>query len=635
MKRFHKLLALFLSLSLVCSGPAAYAGQAAARIFSAKGLGIHSLGLPVHAGLRSGIGSADLLSTPLKAAGGLRDFSAKAQLRGAGIIAALADQQSEEIGSAQAVLEQSKIEQDKYWTNSADQGDRAPAARTAQIAAVSAVQRGQRLPLLKRLAVGAGTVLLPSTALAAQAQASAPSWIGDLWSQLQPFAIALSIFKGADYIHKIAKSRIDQLDVSSKTRNTLNGVSAIATGFLGLTFGLKAMGVPPATLATAFVIGAALNLQATVGNIMNGLLFLKNKPFALDEVVRLEDSLYKVAEMKVTQIKFEAIGKLIEKALPEHEKNGNVIIPFNSVDPLGRDSDENGFGLVAKPGPNEAKFRWFSYNQLNLEPITLFRLDAERLYQFRHQEKIKFNFFNFVTGSKIKLIKLLNAAKEMPKMPFIKAAIWTASAFAAHYASPHFLSASITQNVIPYIQAGLIVIAARAWENGIVGLINHMHLSYSDDILAKFITRLTVYAAGTSFAVYSIAAALPSLTAGLGKFFGATETKIGLPIAAAIVAKEIGQMLLRLTYKLLSWPLPFDKKVRVGKVVGMLKEFDMYSVRLISGQHAETLVPWPIAEFYPLDDVEPAQDKLPENYAFSFIKKPMHWINRLWRMLTA
>jgi small-conductance mechanosensitive channel len=623
----RSLLRLCLSASLALPSPAAASAAARAvvpaRTAPVSGVGLPALPLPVLPAPAS-LQAATAAPAPTPA---LPNISAPAAAAAAASVEAAAAR-AIEAPRAQAQLERAQAAlaaapegaavadpasdralSERVWSGAGEaarSSDAVPAASSASPR--STLARGRRAAAA---AVAAAVAAAPGTAHAdaGAALSAAASWLGPVWHAVQPY-VEGGLVLGATYLaHRVARWAVQQLAKRAgwepNTTDTVRFLATLSTWALGAVIGFKLAGASTTALLTGFGVAMTLAVKKTIGNLLQGVQFLVNRPFVIGDKVRVADNLYVVEDMELQYVTMRQLGKLVLEK-PEVVPDGVAYVPFKDVDPLGREADDKGYKwvLVRKdaPGPggakdvaHEAKLR---YTNLAAASLTLFRAYTP-IHQLHKPDlgALKPRFRPLAA-----LGAFVGAARQTPRGSVWKAVVWMGVAVALIPLLP-WLERLIPWDgaaaLFPYVHGLSAVWAtrqvARFFERFVPLLGKRLGWSHQATVVLKLLSQVGVYFVGLSAALRAL---------GLG--WGVVGTSLGATAAAMSFASIdiLGNLALSF---MLRFDRPFNigDTLRVGTDVGVVQEMNMFHVVLKVAEGSHTLVPYSVIDAASLETFPP------------------------------
>ena len=511
---------------------------------------------------------------------------------------------------AEIAPELGKVRQDGYWNNAdceAATGSTAEAAPTragAKPGSTLAPAPAKNISRFASLAAAASPVLLAVPAAAANAAPSASGWLGSLWSYVAAYIPAGAVFGGIHLVQKSIKWGINALAknkiIGENAKDALHFYVTSGAWAAALSLGLYKLGILSETLLTTFVLGATQAAKKKFGNYTQTLLFVKNRPFKLNEIIGLEGNLQIANDMTMDKMNFEVIGRLAVKPTPEEEQEGRVMALKNVI--AGRVVDVKGNRFVIKPGSNERKESWYTYTQLNENPITIFR-------PYETNPAASHSFLsNDIQPQKIGFLDIIKTAAQRPKIPLLKALAATGVAIATPFLLPELKDSmgAALRNFFPYLQAASTLSIALAGsyyiQNWALDLITELAKKFNRArawaIVAKFLTRIALYAGSGYFLYQTMGISMAALPASFNTLYNTIWAKLGAGFAFSYITSDVWMNWMeRILYRR-DFPYKIGERIEEAKEIGTLKKIGIQYLTLADTENSHILVPNPIGTFH-------------------------------------
>lgn len=440
----------------------------------------------------------------------------------------------------------------------------------------------------------AGFAVLPAAA------AGAPAWMTSAMGALHPYLVGGAVLGATWAVHKASRALVNRMAKRGKwnattTDNVRFGVSVV-TWLVGAGVGLKLAGIATTTILTTYGVAITLAVRKTVANLVQAVLILVQRPFVVEEKIRIGDVVYRVDDMQLQHVRLQVLGRLAKDA-PAADKveKGVVVKPLADIDPLGREIDEKGnrFALVREtmPGPEskDAKatqeFEIFTYSQLAALAVTLFRPyspgQSKKLERLRLKEELD--------NAKRPVSKLVTAVQETGARSLVRAALWMALALALIPLLPvvqAWLGWKFLALIMPYVHGLATFVATRNVANFGGRLVPVLFAKFGRSQQAAVVARLAV-----ELAVWGIG--LSATMGAIGVQWDSVVTSLGVTAAAMTAAQtdilnNFAQAFLLRVYR----PFDIGETVRLGGEVGVVEEMGMFYVVLRPASGLHVVVPY-------------------------------------------
>ena len=428
-----------------------------------------------------------------------------------------------------------------------------PAAAASQLPAQRAVDaaplkttppapRGWRVPAMP---IGLG-------GLYALLRLGLPSWLPDLWSQMEKYVagggILLAVYAGNRLIHRA----IDGLAERGHWRpNTVMAVSLATSALvwgLGGALALHAFGVSTATLLKTFGLGGVGMTMAAkdfIGGFLEAVKLLINRPFVINDRVRITAEEYVVRDMDLYYV----------------------------------------YLLRA-----DGAIKMMTYAQLAGQAVTVFREYSQRSPDGSPRAHI---------GERMR--RLLG---EIPRLSLAASSLWTILGLglsASLFFFPALAPAAIAlHSWVRWAQAATVLVAAHFLQRGLVGFIGRLSQrpgwSPQAAVVVKLIAQLLVYLLGGSIALFFLGMSWPALLASLG------ATSLVMGWAAADFLGNLIQGL----WILFRHPFTLGDTIEIGGVSGIVADMNINYVVLSHSNKSHTVIPYAVIRNSPIIKIPPS-----------------------------
>jgi small-conductance mechanosensitive channel len=527
--------------------------------------------------------------------------AAQAQLRAAQKLLA------PESGSRASSAGESREKAERVWSGAAKrEGESAVDLTAAEppSSSSSGLSKPSRAPRAAAL-LGAAAVPAPK---AAGAAAGLAGWLLPLWHSAQPYVMGAAVLAGTYAAHRGVRWAVDRLAKRGKwdpnAADTARFVATIATWSLGAAVGLHLAGASTTALITGFGVAMSLAVKKSVGNLLQGVVFLVNRPFMVGEKIRIADTMYQVEDMQLQYVTMRVIGKLAADK-PDPVPAGVKLVPMKELDPLGRDKDDKGYKWVlireTSPGPapreGVQQMARQKYSNLAGASITIYRP-----YSRDHHGIIAthLGLIPKVKRPSLPVGQVLSALKET-RGSLLRAALWMAVSLAFIPLLPvakAFLAFKAVAILYPYVHGAAAFWATRQVSKFVDAFVPRLgaKLGWSRQavIVTKLLAQAGVYFVGMSAAMRALGLEWRSVATSLG------ATAAAISFASSDMLGNLAQALQ------LRFDRPFNigDTLRVGTDVGVVQEMNMFYVVLKVADGSHTLVPYSVIDSSELDTFE-------------------------------
>ncbi|MBI5241419.1 MAG: mechanosensitive ion channel [Elusimicrobia bacterium] len=403
--------------------------------------------------------------------------------------------------------------------------------------------RSMALPLGLAAVWGAARFALP---------ARAPAF----WLKAAPYVSGAGFLLAAYALNGLARRGVDllakRLHWKPGTVMAARFGASVLIYAAGGALALHAVGVSTATLLATFGIGGVAMTMAAkefIGNFMEGVKMLLNRPFAINDRVKIGTQEYTVSDMDL---------RYMHLARPD----GGVTL--------------------------------MTYTQISEKPVTVLR-------EYAHQRRPGSLTSSLWSG-------MGRLVKAMPKPSLLKASLWTALGVGLVVALP-LLPSLLPVNILAaapawlsYLKAGMALVAAHSLEKGSVGFIRRLAESRDwppqQAVVMKLAVQLGVYLVGGTVALHFLGMTWATLLASLG------ATSIALGWASA---DFIGN-LIQGFWIVATHPFTVGDRIEVGTVSGTVADMNMSYVVLKHDDHSHTLLPYAVLKVSPFTVLSKAPD---------------------------
>ncbi len=411
-------------------------------------------------------------------------------------------------------------------------------------------------PFLKKAKIAssaiASTFLIPAPALAAS-KAIHPA-AG--WTLTKPYIIGSGLLFLIYGVHRALSWSISKLSAAfhwnPNTTDTVRFAASASNWLLGLGLVLHFAGISNQVLFAAGGIALGLAINKTLSNLLRATLFVINRPFNLNEKIRIDDKIYKVADLKPKYVKLQFLQMAPDALIP------------------------------GDPGPETV---YFTYSQISNKAVELFR-------PYNIDDKISFKVL-----LNLGIVPFWKALKELPYSSYLKAALWGFGLFLFGEALPvlkahagyHFIG-----SILPFAQSLFALLVSSAISHSLQEFIpligKYAHWDEETTALFRLALQLAANIIGISLAIGALGLHLTSLAVGLG--VGAAAFTLASNNILANIAQAVS----------LRWQSPF----RVGDVIeiagktGEVANIGLFYVVLKTGENQHTLIPYYLLEYYEL-----------------------------------
>ena len=411
-------------------------------------------------------------------------------------------------------------------------------------------------PFLKKAKIAASaiaaTLWIPTPSLAAN-KAIHPA-AG--WALTKPYVIGAGLLFLIYGVHRALSWSISKLSTAfhwnPNTADTVRFAASASNWLLGLGLVLHFAGISNQVLFAAGGIALGLAINKTLSNLLRATLFVINRPFNLNEKIRIDDKIYKVADLQPKYVKLQFL-QMAPDAL-----------------------------IQGDPGPETV---YFTYSQISNKAVELFR-------PYDLDDKISFKAL-----LNLGVVPFWKALKELSYSSYLKAALWGLGLFLFGEALPilkahkgyHFIG-----SILPFAQSLFALLVSSAISRSLQEFIpligKHAHWDEETTALFRLALQLAANIIGISLAIGALGLHLTSLAVGLG--VGAAAFTLASNNILANIAQAVS----------LRWQSPF----RVGDVIeiagktGEVANIGLFYVVLKTGENQHTLIPYYLLEYYEL-----------------------------------
>ena len=408
-------------------------------------------------------------------------------------------------------------------------------------------------PFLKKAKIAASaiaaTLWIPAPALAAN-KAIHPA-AG--WALTKPYVIGAGLLFLIYGVHRALSWSVSKLSTAfhwtPNTTDTVRFAASASNWLIGLGLVLHFAGISNQVLFAASGIALGLAINKTLSNLLRATLFVINRPFNLNEKIRIDDKIYKVADLQPKYVKLQFLQMAPDALIP------------------------------GDPGPETV---YFTYSQISNKAVELFR-------PYNLDDKISFKAL-----LNLGVVPFWKALKELQRSSYLKAALWGLGLFLFGEALPilkahkgyHFIGA-----ILPFAQSLFALLVSSVISHSLQEFIpligKHAHWDEETTALFRLALQLAANIIGISLAIGALGLHLTSLAVGLG--VGAAAFTLASNNILANIAQAVS----------LRWQSPFQvgDVIEVAGKTGEVANIGLFYIVLKTGENQHTLVPYYLLEY--------------------------------------
>ncbi len=408
-------------------------------------------------------------------------------------------------------------------------------------------------PFLKKAKIAASaiaaTLWIPAPALAAN-KAIHPA-AG--WALTKPYVIGAGLLFLIYGVHRALSWSVSKLSTAfhwtPNTTDTVRFAASASNWLIGLGLVLHFVGISNQVLFAASGIALGLAINKTLSNLLRATLFVINRPFNLNEKIRIDDKIYKVADLQPKYVKLQFLQMAPDALIP------------------------------GDPGPETV---YFTYSQISNKAVELFR-------PYNLDDKISFKAL-----LNLGVVPFWKALKELQRSSYLKAALWGLGLFLFGEALPvlkahkgyHFIGA-----ILPFAQSLFALLVSSVISHSLQEFIpligKHAHWDEETTALFRLALQLAANIIGISLAIGALGLHLTSLAVGLG--VGAAAFTLASNNILANIAQAVS----------LRWQSPFQvgDVIEIAGKTGEVANIGLFYIVLKTGENQHTLVPYYLLEY--------------------------------------
>ncbi len=419
--------------------------------------------------------------------------------------------------------------------------------------AVTSKRRPFSAPFLKKAKIAASaiaaTLWIPTPSLAST-KAIHPA-AG--WALTKPYVIGAGLLFLIYGVHRALSWSVSKLSTAfhwnPNTTDTVRFAASASNWLIGLGLVLHFAGISNQVLFAASGIALGLAINKTLSNLLRATLFVINRPFNLNEKIRIDDKIYKVADLQPKYVKLQFL-----QVAPDALIQGD-------------------------PGPETV---YFTYSQISNKAVELFR-------PYNIDDKISFKAL-----LNLGVVPFWKALKELQRSSYLKAALWGLGLFLFGEALPilkahkgyHFIGA-----ILPFAQSLFALLVSSVISHSLQEFIpligKHAHWDEETTALFRLALQLAANIIGISLAIGALGLHLTSLAVGLG--VGAAAFTLASNNILANIAQAVS----------LRWQSPFQvgDVIEVAGKTGEVANIGLFYIVLKTGENQHTLIPYYLLEY--------------------------------------
>jgi small-conductance mechanosensitive channel len=385
------------------------------------------------------------------------------------------------------------------------------------------------------------------------ARLALPARLPGFWAPAAPYMAGAGFLLAAYALNGLARRGVDvlakRLHWQPGTAMAARFGASVLVYAAGGALALHALGVTSATLLATFGIGGVAMTMAAkefIGNFLEGAKVLVNRPFAIGDRIRIGTQEYAVKDM---DLRYMHLSRL----------DGGVTL--------------------------------MTYTQLSDRAITVFR-------EYSHKRALRSSLWSDVG----------RLAKALPRQSLLRASLWTGLGVGLAAALP-FMPALLPLKALasapawlPYLKAGMALLAAHSIEKGATGFIRRLaesrDWSPQQAVVLKLAVQLAVYLAGGTVALHFLGLTWSTLL----KSLGATSIAVGWA-SADVIGNLIQGFWILATH-----PFTLGDRIEVGAVSGVVADMNMSYVVLSHEDGGHTLLPYAVLKGSPFTVLPKAPD---------------------------
>jgi small-conductance mechanosensitive channel len=388
------------------------------------------------------------------------------------------------------------------------------------------------------------------------ARLALPARLPGFWAQAAPYMAGAGFLLAAYALSGLARRGVDllaaRLHWQPGTAMAVRFGASVLVYAAGGAMALHAIGVTTAALLATFGIGGVAMTMAAkefIGNFLEGVKILLTRPFSIGDRIKTGAQEYTVKDMDL---------RYMSLARPD----GGVTM--------------------------------MTYSQLSGKPVTVFR-------EYTHRR---------LPGSALSSLwtDMGRLAKALPRQSLLRASLWTGLGVGLAAALP-FMPVLLPLKALasapawlPYLKAGMALLAAHSIEKGATGFIRRLaesrDWSPQQAVVLKLAVQLAVYLAGGTVALHFLGLTWSTLL----KSLGATSIAVGWA-SADVIGNLIQGFWILATH-----PFTLGDRIEVGAVAGAVADMNMSYVVLRHEDGSHTLLPYAVLKGSPFTVLSKALD---------------------------